>query len=166
MYSAANQFDPLRQAPDLPAGRAAFEMSGGAEATAAIANRHSSWEGKALVPLSAISIACAFFMLGWAAALACSLTVLVSVAFYSLAQDSLACQLKAGKVFESFENYLCFLSDQILTSMQAAVLTLSQKRFHLRDVSLFAIQRVIARLSGLVHVALAPRILPIPVPPR
>lgn len=166
MCNSAKQFHPLIPAPDLPEGRAAFMLSGGAKAVVEAANRHSSWQGIALVPISALSIACAFFILGWDGALTCSLTVLISLAVFSLSLDSLNCQERAGKKFESLEKVSQFLSQQNLISKREAQLELSNSRIQLREKILLATERVIAGLSGLVHVALSTRVLPTPLPLR
>lgn len=152
--------------PDSGDEHVAFRLSGGTEEVKKVATRHAGWHGKALIPLTGISIFSAFILHGWLAALACFGAAAIGSAIFWLAQRSLHRQEKAGKAVDAAEASNRFETKVLFFSLRSANLLISSLITISRAATLMVRQRLFEGLAGLVHLALSKRLLPIPFRPR
>lgn len=155
---------------DSPDQRFAFLLSGGTEEVKAAAERHAGWEGKALLPLYAVSIAWVAAKYGsvaglpgvLAVALAGLLAVGIGMALFSLAQGSRRQQVKAGNAIDAAIATIRFETRGLLVAFRFAIQHFSYRLALSRTAILAALERHLVGLSGLVHVGLAAKLLPTP----
>lgn len=167
MIYVMSSIHPSITLPDFAEGHYSFIATGGDEGLKSSAIRDAGWHGKALIPLSLISLACAIYFFGLAVSLAGIAAAASGMAISALAKNSSIKQGKAAKNFDAMEAAKRFLTTQLLNSWAQARTTVSDiqiSSFLARVISLTltALQRLFVALASLAHQCLSNRLLPAP----
>jgi len=152
--------------PDSGDSRLAYWLSGGEEEVVSACKRHQGWRGTAIALLVLVAALGFAFVHEYLLALAGCLGSGIGYSIFFLALGSQKKQAKAGKAFEAIEASNRFASEGLVSSFELAGLHIAQLTERVQTVTLLAYQRLLQGLSGLVHLALSPRLLPIPARTR
>ena len=151
---------------DSGVSRLAYWLSGGEEEVIRECKRHQGWRGKATAFIVLVAVLGFALVHEYVLTLAAFLGSAIGYSIFFLAQGSQEKQAKAGKTFEAIEASNRFASESLLNSFHLAGFHISKLTVRVQTVTLVAYQRLLQGLSGLVHLALSPRLLPIPARTR
>lgn len=174
MLHVINNHQHLFPPPDSCVARASFLLSGGIANVVAAGKRREGWQFKFLLVITALAIVIGVVKYSLDVSLAFGLSIGLTGLFavsignsiFSLAQESLYGQLKAGRTADTADATSQFETWRLCISLRVACLYISALVSLLRIIFLRTLERVFEGLSGLTHIAFSQRLLPSPLWPR